>query len=149
MKSESNEIRRQRISGGLWGALVGDALGVPVEFQSRSEVRSNPVKDMREFGTHDQPKGTWSDDGALMLCTVDSLVHHEFETKDIGKRFVAWHRDGLWAARGIVFDVGVATAQALTRIDQGTPAEIAGGDETYSNGNGSLMRILPLAMRFS
>jgi ADP-ribosylglycohydrolase len=149
MKSDPYEIRSQRIPGGLWGALVGDALGVPVEFQSRSEVQSNPVTDMREYGTHDQPKGTWSDDGALMLCTVDSLVHHEFDTEDIGKRFVAWYREGLWAARGIVFDVGMATAQALTRISQGTPAEAAGGDETYSNGNGSLMRILPVTLRFS
>jgi ADP-ribosylglycohydrolase len=149
MKSGLNEIRGQRISGGLWGALVGDALGVPVEFQSRSEVQSNPVTDMREFGTHDQPKGTWSDDGALMLCTIDSLVQHEFDTADMGKRFVAWHQEGLWAARGIVFDVGMATAVALTRIAEGTPCEVAGGDGTYSNGNGSLMRILPVALRFS
>src|SRR5215467_5755776 len=106
MTSDPNVFRNERIPGGLWGALVGDALGVPVEFQSRSEVQSNPVKDMREFGTHDQPKGTWSDDGALMLCTVDSLAHHEFDTEHIGKRFVAWYREGLWAARGIVFDVG-------------------------------------------
>jgi ADP-ribosylglycohydrolase len=149
VKSESNEIRSERIPGGLWGALVGDALGVPVEFLSRSEVQSNLVRDMREHGTHDQPKGTWSDDGALMLCTVDSLVHHEFDTADMGKRFVAWHQEGLWTARDIVFDVGVATAEALTRIAQGTPAEAAGGDGTYSNGNGSLMRILPVALRFS
>lgn len=149
MKSESNEIRNQRILGGLWGALVGDAIGVPVEFQSRSEVRSNPVKDMREHGTHDQPKGTWSDDGALMLCTVDGLVHHEFDTADMGKRFVAWRHEGLWTARGKVFDIGVATAQALTRIAEGTPAEIAGGDGPHSNGNGSLMRILPVALRFA
>jgi ADP-ribosyl-[dinitrogen reductase] hydrolase len=149
VKSDPNVFRNERIPGGLWGALVGDALGVPVEFQSRSEVQSNLVKDMREFGTHDQPKGNWSDDGALMLCAADSLVHHEFDTEDIGRRFVAWYRDGLWAARGIVFDVGVATAQALTRIDQGARAEVAGGDETFSNGNGSLMRILPVALRFS
>jgi ADP-ribosylglycohydrolase len=48
--------REQRVLGGLWGAVVGDALGVPVEFEERSEVRSHPVVGMRGHGTHDQPE---------------------------------------------------------------------------------------------
>jgi ADP-ribosylglycohydrolase len=57
--------QRDRILGGLWGALVGDALGVPVEFIERDEVRMNPVTGMRGFGTHKQPPGTWSDDSKI------------------------------------------------------------------------------------
>lgn len=138
-----------RILGGLWGALVGDALGVPVEFQSRGDILLDPVTGMRGHGTHNQPKGTWSDDGALTLCTVESLVHHQFSTEDMGQRFVAWYQQGLWGARGIAFDVGIATSRALGRIANGSPAEMAGGDAEASNGNGSLMRILPIALRCS
>ncbi len=138
-----------RVLGGLWGALVGDALGVPVEFQSRSERQADPVTDMREFGTHRQPKGTWSDDGSLILCTVDSLLHAEFDPEDMGRRFVAWMNEGLWTANGEVFDVGAATTGALLRIAGGTPAEQAGGRDESCNGNGSLMRILPVALRFA
>ena len=139
---------RDRMLGGLWGALVGDALGVPVEFLSRSDVRLNPVTGMRGQGTHRQPTGTWSDDGSLTLCTVDSLNRHEFDTKDMGWRFLSWYREELWTPHGKLFDVGVTTADALQRIACGISAELAGGDGQFTNGNGSLMRILPVALRF-
>jgi ADP-ribosyl-[dinitrogen reductase] hydrolase len=135
--------------GGLWGAVVGDALGVPVEFNSRAEVRSNPVTGMRGYGTHHQPPGTWSDDSSLLLCTTESLVHRQFDIEDIGQRFIAWFNDGLWAAHGDVFDVGLTTTDALMRIANGTPAQEAGGQDEHTNGNGSLMRILPVALRFA
>jgi ADP-ribosylglycohydrolase len=141
--------RRELVLAGLWGAVVGDALGVPVEFEERLEVRSHPVVGMRGHGTHDQPAGTWSDDSSLLLCTADSLLRHDFDTEDMGKRFVAWYHEGLWTPRGRVFDVGVATSQALARLANGMRAEVAGGDGESSNGNGSLMRILPLALRFA
>jgi len=63
----------ERILGGLWGAVVGDALGVPVEFQSREQLRQNPVQDMRGYGTYHQPAGTWSNDSSLMLCRSKAL----------------------------------------------------------------------------
>src|SRR6266536_515199 len=115
--------KRERIFGGLWGSLVGDALGVPVEFKDRATVQADPVRDMRGFGSHHQPHGTWSDDGALILCTVDSLVNSEFDTQDMGGRFVRWMNEGLWTANGDVFDIGMATTDALMRIARGTSAE--------------------------
>src|SRR5262245_50838797 len=127
---------RDRVLGALWGALVGDALGVPVEFQDRSIRQGDPVTGMRGHGTHHQPPGTWSDDGALTLCTVESLVHAEFDTSDMGRRFVRWMKEEYWTATGVVFDIGGATADALMRIASGTPAERAGGRDEYSNGNG-------------
>ncbi len=117
----------ERILGGLWGSLVGDAFGVPVEFKDRSTVKEDPVVDMRGFGTHGQPPGTWSDDGALILCTVDSLLNSKFDTENMGKRFVEWMYRGLWTATGGIFDVGIATTNAITRITNGTSAEQAGG----------------------
>jgi ADP-ribosyl-[dinitrogen reductase] hydrolase len=149
MKTDDTILMKERILGGLWGSLVGDALGVPVEFKDRATVQANPVTDMREYGTHHQPRGTWSDDGALLLCTVDSLLNHEFNLDDMGSRFVRWLHDGLWTAHGNVFDVGGATSAALSRIETGTPADMAGGKSEGSNGNGSLMRILPAVLRFA
>src|SRR3974390_2546793 len=139
---------KERVLGGLWGAVIGDALGVPVEFEERSEVRSHPVVGMRGHGTHDQPAGTWSDDSSLLLCTADSLLRYEFDTEDVGRRFVAWYQKGLWTPWKKVFDVGVATSQALARIANGMRGGVAGGGGEYGNGNGSLMRILPVALRF-
>ena len=140
---------KDRVLGGLWGAVVGDALGVPVEFRSRAEIQRNPVTDLGEHGTHNQPKGTWSDDSSLMLCTVDSLLAHPFDAQDMGQRFVRWGRCELWTPWGSVFDIGDSTRRALGRIEQGVPVEQAGGTDEKSNGNGSLMRILPVALRFA
>jgi ADP-ribosylglycohydrolase len=125
-----------RIAEGLWGALVGDTLGVPVELLDREVVRRDPVTGMRGFGTHHQAPGTWSDDGSLILCTAESLLRSGFDTEDMGKRFVDWLHRGLWTAWGEVCDVGVATREALARITNGSPAETAGGRDEFSNGTG-------------
>jgi ADP-ribosyl-[dinitrogen reductase] hydrolase len=140
---------QDRMLGALWGAIVGDALGVPVEFSSRAERKRDPVTDMRGFGTHHQPPGTWSDDSSLILCTVDSLINHEFDTHDMGQRFVRWYREGLWTPWGKVFDIGGTTRCAIGRLEKGVDPELAGDDDENSNGNGSLMRILPIALRFA
>jgi ADP-ribosyl-[dinitrogen reductase] hydrolase len=134
------------ILGGLYGSLIGDALGVPVEFKPRVDRMHDPVTDMRDYGTHGQPKGTWSDDGSLLLCSVESLAEKGFDTQDMGDRFVRWYTHGLWTAHGTLFDIGFATRKALRMIEQGCPAEIAGGDSEFDNGNGSLMRILPVPL---
>src|SRR5437762_2235082 len=149
MSSSVAISKRERILGGLWGSLVGDALGVPVEFKDRATVQSDPVKDMRGFGSHKQPAGTWSDDSSLLLCSADSLLCHEFDTQDMGKRFVRWYREELWTPHGKVFDVGVTTSRALAHISGGMRAEVAGSDDQFSNGNGSLMRIIPVSLRFA
>jgi ADP-ribosylglycohydrolase len=145
----TNIPKKDRIFGGLWGSLVGDALGVPVEFRDRATVQANPVKDMREYGSHHQPRGTWSDDSSMILCTIDSLLNHEFSLADMGDRFVRWMNDGLWTAHGDVFDMGGTTATALLHIARGISADQAGGRSVESNGNGSLMRILPAVLRFA
>lgn len=112
-------------------------------------MRADPVVDMRGHGSHNQPLGTWSDDSSLLLCSVDSLLAHEFDTEDMGKRFVAWSRGELWTPHGRVFDIGVTTSRALAKIAMGVRAEVAGSDRESSNGNGSLMRIIPVSLRFA
>jgi len=138
----------ERIHGALWGAIAGDALGVPVEFTSRAQRLHDPVAGMRGFGTHGQPPGTWSDDSSLLLCTVEALCE-EYDSQRLAGLFLAWNAWGYWTPHGTVFDIGIATRSALTRLQQGTAPEEAGGAGERDNGNGSLMRILPVALRYA
>lgn len=131
------------IKSALFGVAVGDALGVPVEFTRREVLKQNPVTDMRGFGTYHLPPGTWSDDSSLTFCLAESLCTG-FDIDHIGDIFVKWYYKDYWTATGHVFDIGVGTRQALYRIKNGTKAIQAGGTGEDSNGNGSLMRILPL-----
>ncbi len=142
-------LLRDRVLGGLWGAIIGDALGVPVEFTSRQERRRDPVIDMRGYGTHHQPPGTWSDDSSLLLCTVETLCEAEYQPDQLADLFLAWLECGHWSPHGDVFDIGIATRTALHRIRQGIAPEWAGGAGERDNGNGSLMRILPVALRYA
>jgi ADP-ribosylglycohydrolase len=130
-----------RLEGAVWGHLVGDAVGVPYEFEP------GPIRDVRwgHTGTHRQPPGTWSDDGGLMLALLDSLLTAGFDLEDQARRAVAW-MDGPDYKPGPRFDIGIGTAQALTRVRRGAPAGLAGGRDESDNGNGSLMRILPIAL---
>jgi ADP-ribosyl-[dinitrogen reductase] hydrolase len=131
------------ILSSTFGVAVGDALGVPVEFTRREVLKQNPVTDMRGFGTYHLPPGTWSDDSALTFCLAESLCTG-FDIDQIGDIFVKWYYKDYWTATGHVFDIGVGTRQALYKIKNGAKAVQAGGANEDSNGNGSLMRILPL-----
>lgn len=129
---------------GLMGVCVGDALGVPVEFSSRAEREREPVKTMQGYGTYNQPPGTWSDDSSLTFCLAESLCSR-FSLDLIAASFCRWYSEGYWTPHGEVFDIGSTTATALHRLQQGVPPLQAGGKSEASNGNGSLMRTLPLA----
>jgi ADP-ribosylglycohydrolase len=99
---------------------------------------------MRGFGTHNQPPGTWSDDSSLTFCLAESLVDG-YDLQNLAQRFVNWYDHGYWTPHGEVFDVGGATAEAIARLREGkVPPQQAGGRADHDNGNGSLMRILPL-----
>ncbi|MDP8904031.1 MAG: ADP-ribosylglycohydrolase family protein [Chloroflexota bacterium] len=131
-----------RLAGAVWGHLVGDAVGVPYEGQG---PRPPEHVQFGASGSHGKPPGTWSDDGALMLALLDSLLEKGFGTTDQARHALAWYRDGAYTPDGEGrFDVGNATAAALQAIERGTPPEKAGAPDAA--GNGSLMRILPLAL---
>jgi len=135
-----------RLTGATWGHLVGDAVGVPYEFRDAAQI--GEIR-FGASGTHGQPPGTWSDDGALMLALLDSLTTVGFDPEDQGRRIVSWYREKAYTPEGDgYFDVGNATRSAIDALERGVPAEQAGGTDERSNGNGSLMRILPLALVF-
>ena len=138
----------ERVLGALWGSVVGDALGVPVEFTSRADRKHDPVTSMRGYGTWNQPEGTWSDDTSLMLASAESLLEG-FDIERMGQAFVDWLHGGKWRPHGRVFDVGMTTRQAIDSIHFGGAAATAGSTLESSNGNGSLMRILPVGLAFA
>ena len=131
------------VKAGIFGVCIGDALGVPVEFRTRDELKRSPVTKMRALGTHRQPAGTWSDDSSLMLCLAESLCK-EYNLEDIATKFLQWYNEEIWTPHGRVFDIGIATSQAIHRISKGTSPTLCGGTSEFDNGNGSLMRILPI-----
>jgi ADP-ribosyl-[dinitrogen reductase] hydrolase len=137
-------MRNVCVKYGILGLCVADALGVPVEFNSRNSLKQNPVIDMREYGSHNQPKGTWSDDSSMTLCLADSLSNG-IDYEDIISKFSKWYKDGDYTPDGLVFDIGNSTSNAITRYMLGEDPLKCGGIDEYDCGNGSLMRILPLA----
>lgn len=132
------------IKSGIFGVCTGDALGVPVEFKDREYLKQFPVTEMQEFGSHNQPKGTWSDDSSLTLCLAEALTKG-YNLEKIGESFVKWVRYGHWTAHGRLFDIGGTTREAIARLIKGESARFSGNIFEEDNGNGSLMRILPLA----
>lgn len=132
-----------QIKSALFGVAIGDALGVPVEFKSREAILQNLVTDMIGYGTYNQPPGTFSDDSSMTFCLAEALTN-DFDLKQIARNFIKWYHENFWTARGEVFDIGIATREAINRIAHGEVPEFAGNTDASSNGNGSLMRILPL-----
>lgn len=143
-------MNKRNAIGALLGVAVGDAVGVPFEFRPRHAMKANPAKGMIGYGTHNQPPGTWSDDTALTLCLAESLTIG-YDLKDMATNFIKWKNEAYWSARGNNFDIGMTTSRAITRLQkilldkdfEELKRQKYYGDE-YDNGNGSLMRIMPL-----
>ena len=128
----------------VFGIAVGDALGVPREFNPRYELKERPTTDMEGYGTYNLPPGTWSDDTSMTLCLIETLLDDEFSLEALANRFVKWYREAYWTPRGVVFDIGITTMQSINNVYHGYDVSECGATEESSNGNGSLMRILPL-----
>ena len=128
---------------GMMGLLVADALGVPFEFKKRD---SFTVTDLVGGGTHGQPVGSWSDDGALALATLYSLGQRGgVDLCHMMNAFCDWYYKGAFCSHGQVFDVGITTRNAIAAFKKEGDPRKCGAYGEWDNGNGSLMRILPLA----
>lgn len=143
---------QNKIRGGLYGLLLGDAAGVPYEFNlpellpAYHQIDMLPPQGFRK--TYPEiAVGTWSDDGAQALCLLASLLYcGRYDESDFVNRLCNWWQYGYMAVDDQVFDVGVQTAQALRRYIEGTEISRMANRDEYSNGNGALMRTLPLAL---
>ncbi|MCB9638255.1 MAG: ADP-ribosylglycohydrolase family protein [Myxococcales bacterium] len=142
----------QRLQGGLWGLLVGDAAGVPYEFCLPDDLPPRELLEMEPpvgFARSYQgiEVGTWSDDGAQALALLSSLLRCDgLDAEDLGRCLVDWYERGEFAVDRLVFDVGIQTGEAIRLLMSGRPALSAGPKHEMANGNGSLMRVLPLAL---
>lgn len=135
------------IKSAVFGHAVGDALGVPVEFATRERLQCTPVQTMQGFQTHNVPPGTWSDDTSMTLCTLESLTKTgNVNLNDMMDRFIQWGYAGYMTPYGRMFGIGRTTRLALTGYRRGKPVDACGGTQERDNGNGSLMRIMPVIL---
>ena len=138
-------LNKNKLLGGVIGLAIGDAVGVPVEFQSREYLKKNPVGDrMLGYDTYNQPVGTWSDDTSMTLATLDTMCAGGVSVGLMMEAFSKWYTRGAYTPHGKAFDIGGTTRQAIERYLTGEALERCGLDGEMDNGNGSLMRMLPM-----
>ena len=142
-------MNQDAIIGGVMGVIIGDALGLPVQFMTKTEISKNPITEMTGGGVFGLEPGAWSDDSSLTLCLAESLSEVGYNPADIARRFVKWYRDGYMTPLGKSFDVGGTTEIAMKRLIHGVAPFKAGSTDAESNGNGSLMRIIPATLFFA
>ena len=137
---------RDRALGAFLGLAIGDAVGTTLEFSSRD---SHPrLTDMKGSGPFSLPLGAWTDDTAMALALADSLTATgTLDCRDLMDRFTRWYRHGDYSWSDTCFDIGNATCEALERYLR-TQDPIAGSTDPRSAGNGSLMRLAPVAVRY-
>lgn len=131
---------------GILGVVVGDALGCPVQFESREEVRQHPVTGMRGYGTFNLPEGSWTDDSSLTLALLDAIEHDgNITIKHVADNFVKWLLNGEYTPYGYAYDIGAGCMNGIKAYMR-TKWPMSGGKEEQNNGNGSLMRIMPACL---
>jgi ADP-ribosyl-[dinitrogen reductase] hydrolase len=143
---QSIDARRDRALGAMLGLAVGDALGTTLEFAARD---SKPrVTDIVGGGPFNLEPGQWTDDTSMALALADSLIAcGGLDETDLMQRFVRWRENGEYSATGRCFDIGLTVSSALRRF-KATGDPIAGSTDPMSAGNGSLMRLAPVAVRY-
>ena len=137
---------RARGRGALIGLAIGDALGTTLEFARRDSYP--PLTDMIGGGPFGLKPGEWTDDTSMALALVDTLLScNGIDEADLMRRFVEWRNEGTYSSNGHCFDIGMTVSAALTCWEQsGDP--IAGSTDPATAGDGSLMRLAPVALRY-
>jgi ADP-ribosyl-[dinitrogen reductase] hydrolase len=138
---------RARFRGCLLGLAVGDAVGTALEFHPPGSFQ--PIDDLVGGGPFQLNPGEWTDDTSMALCLAESLVEcRAFEPRDQMQRYLRWFRQGYLSSNGRCFDIGNTVRQALLRFES-TGDPYSGSRDHYSAGNGSLMRLAPVAMFYA
>ena len=135
-----------KVLGGLLGFATADALGVPIEFTSRFAHIEKPLTEMVGYGSHKVPAGTWSDDTSMTIAAMDSIREKgSINYDDIMDKYCLWATKSKYTATDQLFDIGIGTRNALNSYYlHKTSALESGGSDERNNGNGSLMRMLPI-----
>jgi ADP-ribosyl-[dinitrogen reductase] hydrolase len=140
-------IDRDRQRGALIGLAVGDALGAPVEFQPPQSFM--PVTDFDWGGPFGLEPGQWTDDTSMALALSDSLAKTGWDLDDQIRRYLAWYQHGEYSVTGQCFDIGFTTLNALRRFQQVQDPRKSGDPAEHSSGNGSIMRLAPVPIRYA
>lgn len=131
----------------VMGLVIGDALGMPVQFMDRSEIKKHPIEKMEGYGTYNMPPGTWSDDSSMAIATLVSLQEKNgIDYRDIMERFVSWTTKGEYTPAGEAFDQGNTCMEAIGRYMITKDYKTCGKTGERANGNGALMRIMPVCL---
>lgn len=136
------------ITNSIFGFIVGDAMGVPTEFSNREKLQSNKVTSMTHAKNFNVPKGSFSDDTSMTIATMQSIIDIKgIDYNDIMNKFVSWVYDARYTPTNYVFDIGGTCLTAINRYykDNISPLK-CGLKEFESNGNGSLMRLMPIVI---
>lgn len=138
--------QRGRALGAFLGLAAGDAVGTTVEFRPRGSFK--PLTDMVGGGTFNLAPGQWTDDTTMAVCLAESLIAHpDLDAHDLMTRFARWLRHGENSPTGECFDIGITTREAISKfLSAGEP--LAGSTDPHSAGNGSIMRLAPVALRW-
>jgi ADP-ribosylglycohydrolase len=146
---ERNSIMAKidKLRGSLIGLAVGDALGAAVEFEPAGNFP--PVTGLRAGGPHGLRAGEWTDDTSMAIALADSIAQVGWDLNDQCQRYVTWWRNGKYAVNGRCFDIGVTTRAALARFEETGEARNSGDRSEHASGNGSIMRLAPVAIRYA
>lgn len=146
VETAKGKALRDRFRGALIGLTVGDALGTSLEFSLPGTFE--PISGMEGGGPFNLKPGEWTDDTSMALCLAESILETGgFDPVDQMNRYVRWRDEGYLSSTGECFDVGVATSRALDAFKAwGEP--YAGSIDPRTAGNGSLMRLAPIPMRW-
>ena len=132
---------------GVMGVVIGDALGCPVQFESREEVAAHPITGMRGNGTFNLPAGSWTDDSSLTIALLESIKRLDaIDLNDIMGYFVKWLDNGEFTPYGYAYDIGRGTMDGIIRYKREKKPLKCGSYDEWNNGNGSLMRIMPACL---
>ena len=132
---------------GMMGLVMGDVLGMPIQFIPRDELKESPVTGVEGYGTYNMPPGTWSDDSSMAIATLDSIRENKgIDYDDIMVRFVKWTLEGLYTPAGMAFDQGATCMEAIINYAKHKDYKTCGKTGEWANGNGALMRIMPVCL---
>ncbi len=138
---------KARCRGALIGLAVGDALGAAVEFRSPGSFK--PVTGYRAGGPHGLAPGEWTDDTSMALALADSIADGGWDLNDQANRYLAWWKHGDYSVNGTCFDIGITTRSALSRFQKTKDARTSGDPSEHAAGNGSIMRLAPVPIRYA
>lgn len=140
----NDDDRTSRSRACLLGLAVGDAVGTTVEFSPRGSF--TPVTDMAGGGPFRLKPGEWTDDTSMALCLAESLAERGgFDPRDQMERYCRWWRAGHLSSNGRCFDIGITVSGALRRFKK-TGESFSGSTDPHTAGNGSIMRLAPVAL---